>query len=109
MDIIKNKGVFPLMNVKSKRPHFHFGVTFDNRIFGILKIKGPFTPSQLEAKGIQLLYLFELMHPVPRPNFEGVPLFKSSKDQSIIGATHYEPVSPEHLTFYDISVFQTGY
>ena len=38
---------------------------------------------------------------MPRPNFDGVPLFKSSKDQSIIGAGHdkdldYEPMSPEH-------------
>ena len=36
---------------------------------------------------------------MPRPNFEGMPLFKKSKDQYIIGATHkynldYEPVSP---------------
>ena len=46
-------------------------------------------------------YLFELRHPVPRPNFEGVPLFKKSKNQYIIGATHeynldYEPMSPGH-------------
>ena len=34
----------------------------------------------------QLPYLFELRHLVPRPNFEGVPLFKKSKDQYIIGA-----------------------
>ena len=39
---------------------------------------------------IDLPYLFELKHPVPRPNFEGVPLFKKSKDQYIIGSAHKE-------------------
>ena len=51
-----------------------------------------------------VLYLFKLRHLVPRPNFEGVSLFKNSKDQSIIIIAHdsdldYEPRSPEHLTF----------
>ena len=30
-------------------------------------------------------YLFELRHPVPRPNFYGVPLFKKSKDRYTAG------------------------
>ena len=34
---------------------------------------------------IEVPYLFELRHLVPRPNFEeGGPLFKKSKDQYII-------------------------
>ena len=53
--------------------------------------------------GLNVPYLFELRHPVPRPNFQEVSLFKKSKDQSSIGTAHdkdfnYES-SPGHVTF----------
>ena len=53
-------------------------------------------------------HLFELRHPVPRPNFWGGVLLKKSKDQYIIGTVDsdnssahkqgldYEPMSPGH-------------
>ena len=70
-----------------------------------------FTPAGVRRFLKHIPYLFELRHPVPRPNFDWVPLFKKSKDQPIIDAAHdkdldYEPVSPCHLTFQDISVTQ---
>ena len=44
-------------------------------------------------------YLFELRHPVPRPNFERVPLFKNSKGQYIVGAANNDndPAHEEDL------------
>ena len=50
---------------------------------------------------------------MPRPNFEGVPLLKNSKNKYIIGPAdsdndsaykqelHSEPMGPGHLTFLD--------
>ena len=46
-------------------------------------------------------YLFELRHPVPRPNFERVPLFKNSQGQYIGDANNDDDSAHEEDLDYE--------
>ena len=62
-------------------------VTFCHSTTGLLQASSYSTPL-LET---QIPYLFELRHPVPKPNFDGVPPFKKIKELLYYGQCYNSP------------------